>query len=66
MPKADNVDAGLIGLSEAAALLGVSVSTVRRMLDAGRLEGYRTPLGRVCERGSVERERDRRELPGVE
>ena len=31
--------------SQAAARLGVSLSTIRRWSDAGHLQGYRTPGG---------------------
>ena len=34
-----------LSTSEAAAHLGVSLSTVRRWSDAGHLRGYRTPGG---------------------
>jgi excisionase family DNA binding protein len=36
---------GAVGLSEAAALAGVSLSTVRRWADEGRLPSFRTPGG---------------------
>lgn len=37
----------LISTSEAAALIGVSPSTVSRMLDRGELAGYQFPNGTI-------------------
>lgn len=39
-------------ISEAAALLGVSDDTVRRMVDSGRLPGHRDPAGRMVVAGA--------------
>ncbi len=40
-------------VSEAAGLLGVSADTIRRWIDAGRLEATRTSSGRRCIDGVV-------------
>jgi len=43
----------LLSPSQAARLLGVSNFTVQRWLDAGRLRGTHTALGRLIEAQSV-------------
>lgn len=48
--------------SEAAAVLGKSSRTVIRWFDNGRLEGVRTPLGRLIDPESVRAERERHAL----
>ena len=45
---------GWLSPTQAAAALGVSADTVRRLLDAGKLRGARTVLGRVIDPTSVE------------
>lgn len=50
-----------VSVSEAASRLGVSVSTVRRMIEEGKLVGEREPLG-----GSRERYRVRFDAPPSE
>ena len=49
--------AGWLSPTQAAAALGVSADTVRRMLDAGVLRGARTVLGRVIDPESVKEQR---------
>ena len=52
-------------VSEAARLLGVSPTTVRRMLDAGVIRGWRIPIGTRHRRiPADEVERIRRDLCG--
>ena len=49
-----NQGSRLLSPSQAAAELRVSVPTVLRAFDAGRLRGMRTPLGRVIEADSIQ------------
>ena len=41
--------------AQAARLLGVTPTRVRQLADGGQLVAVRSPLGRLIERGSVER-----------
>ncbi|WP_345043572.1 helix-turn-helix domain-containing protein [Georgenia daeguensis] len=44
-PRHADVPAGLLTVGQTAALLGVSVDTVRRWERDGRVAGFRTPTG---------------------
>jgi excisionase family DNA binding protein len=44
-----------VGPTAAARILGLSARHVVRLLDNGRLDGFRTPLGRLITLDSVER-----------
>jgi excisionase family DNA binding protein len=50
--------------SQAAARVGVSHQTIVAWMDAGRLRGLRTPIGRLIEKQDAERvAQERRERP---
>ncbi len=49
------VDASALTVQQAAHLLGLSPQRVRVLVDTGKLEGERTPLGRLISAESVER-----------
>ncbi len=44
----------LLSPAEAGRRLGLSVDRIRQLVDHGRLEATRTPLGRLIDAGSVE------------
>jgi hypothetical protein len=54
-PGGNPMPRDLITLSEAGRLLRLSTTQVRRLHDGGKIQGMRTPLGRVVFRESVER-----------
>jgi excisionase family DNA binding protein len=45
MPRGQTTQSATVGLSDAAAIAGVSVSTLRRWADEGRVPSYRTAGG---------------------
>lgn len=52
-----------VNVSEASQRLGVSLSTVRRMVESGHLVGEREPLGRGSNRDRYLIRFDRKEMP---
>lgn len=49
------VDATALTVQQAAHLLNLSPQRIRALVDSGKLEGERTPLGRLISAESVER-----------
>ncbi|GAA2022288.1 helix-turn-helix domain-containing protein [Pseudokineococcus marinus] len=55
MPTSEHSQNDLLSVSQAAALVGVSLDTIRRWDNDGRIQSVRTPTGhRRFRRGDVE------------
>lgn len=50
----------VVGVSEAARLLGTSVTWLRKLVARGTIEAWSTPIGMLVDVGSIEAERERR------